>query len=121
MFDDPRWGDDPRDPDDREHDRDHDDGHHLGRGPSSRDEESQTDPRERADERWPERDRDRFPRRLHAYVLVQIHPVACNLDEWFYFEVQPPESNTLCMTQSGAQHCRAKGEQNERPLSQWHN
>jgi len=82
MLDDSRWGHDPRDRDDRDHDRDHDDGGlHLGRGPSSRREKSETDARERADERWPERDRDRSPRRLHAYVLDQIHPVAWNLDE----------------------------------------
>ena len=59
MFDDPRWSDDPRDRNDREHDRDHDDGGpHLGRGPSSRGEKSETNTRDRDDERWPERDRD---------------------------------------------------------------
>src|SRR5439155_23410800 len=58
------WGDDPRnrddDPRDREgRKRDRDDGGpHLGRGPSSRGENSETDPRNRDDERWPERDRD---------------------------------------------------------------
>jgi hypothetical protein len=63
MFDDPRWGDDPRDRDDdprnpeRDRDRDDDGGPHFGRGPSSRDEKSETDPRDH-DERWPERDRD---------------------------------------------------------------
>ena len=36
-------------------------GPHLGRGPSSRVEKSEADPRDRDDERWPERDRD--PRR----------------------------------------------------------
>jgi len=47
MFDDPRWGGDPRDRDDREHDRDHDDGGpHLGRGPSSRSEKSETNTRD---------------------------------------------------------------------------
>jgi hypothetical protein len=64
MFDDPRWGDDPRsrddDPRDREaRRRDHDDGvPRLGRGPSARAENSEADPRNRDDERWPERDRD---------------------------------------------------------------
>ena len=61
---DPRWGDDPRgrddDPRDREGRRRDNDGccPHLGRGPSSRGENSETDPRNRDDERWPERDRD---------------------------------------------------------------
>jgi hypothetical protein len=59
MFDDPRWGDDPRDRDDRVHDRDHDDGSpHLGRGPSYSSEKSETNTRDRNDERWPERDCD---------------------------------------------------------------
>jgi hypothetical protein len=59
MFDDPRWGDDLRDRDDREHDRDYGDGGpDLGRGPSSRSEKSETNTRDRDDERWPERDRD---------------------------------------------------------------
>jgi hypothetical protein len=59
MFDDPRWSGDPRDRDDREHDRDRDDGGlHLGRGPSSRSEKSETNTRDRDDERWPQRDRD---------------------------------------------------------------
>ena len=70
MFDDPRWGDDPRDRDDDPRDRDErelerpeDAGLHPGRGPSSRDEKSEPDPRDRDDERWPERDRD--PRSPH--------------------------------------------------------
>jgi hypothetical protein len=51
MFDDPRWGDDARDR--------HDAGPELGRGSScNRDEPSDRDPRERNDERWPQRDRD---------------------------------------------------------------
>src|SRR3954463_6070976 len=64
MFDDPRWGDDPRSHDDdprhREgRRRDHDGaGPHLGRGPSARGENSETDPRNRDDERWPDRNRD---------------------------------------------------------------
>jgi len=65
MFDDSRWGDDPRDRDEdrrdrhsRNRDRDDDGGPHLGRGPSSRGEQSEPDPRDRDDERWPERDRD---------------------------------------------------------------
>jgi len=65
MFDDPRWGDDPHDRNDdprdrhaRSRDRDDDGGPHLGRGPSSRVEKSEADPRDRDDERWPERDRD---------------------------------------------------------------
>jgi hypothetical protein len=69
MFDDPRWGDDPRDRDDdprdrdeRDRDRDDDGGLHIGRGPSSREGKSEPDPRDRDDERWPERDRD--PRSL---------------------------------------------------------
>lgn len=56
---------DERDRDDRERDRDASEGPHLGRGPSSRDESSEADPRLRHDERWPERDhdpRDRDPR-----------------------------------------------------------
>jgi hypothetical protein len=53
MFDDPRWGDDARD-----RDR-HDAGPELARGPSSnRAESSDRDPRDRNDERWPQRDRD---------------------------------------------------------------
>ena len=51
MFDDARWGDDPRD-------RDGDGGPHLGRGPSSRDEKAEPDRRDHDDERWPDRDRD---------------------------------------------------------------
>jgi len=102
MFDDPRWGDDPRDldddsrdrdrdqewrepghtrdpgddhghrsvdhaydprdPDERDRDRDDDGGPHLGRGPSSRDEKSESDSRDRDDERWSKRDHD--PRHL---------------------------------------------------------
>lgn len=65
MFDDPRWGDDPRDREDdpgdrreRNRDRDDDAGPHLGRGPSSRAEQSEADPRDRDDARWAERDRD---------------------------------------------------------------
>lgn len=51
MFDDPRWGDEPRDR--------HDAGPELGRGPSfKRAESSDRDPRNRNNERWPERDRD---------------------------------------------------------------
>lgn len=63
MFDDPRWGDDPRDrdddPRDPERDRDDDDaGPHIGRGPSSHTDKSEPDSRDRDDERRPERDRD---------------------------------------------------------------
>jgi len=80
MFDDPRWGDDPRDRNDDPRDRDRDDdwdqpgdrkdlgdshrdrdddSRQLGRGPSSnREDPSDSDPRDRDDERWPERDRD---------------------------------------------------------------
>ena len=65
MFDDPRWGDDPRDRDEdprdhhaRSRHRDDDAGPHLGRGPSYRGEKSEPDPRDRDDARWPERDRD---------------------------------------------------------------
>ena len=93
MFDDPRWGDDPRSRDDdrrdrgewhdhsggghdhdhrsdehtyqwrgrddRDRDRDDDEGGlHIGRGPSSRDEQGEAYARDRDDERWPERDRD---------------------------------------------------------------
>jgi len=60
MFDDPRWGDDPREREDRDRDQD-DDGRRLGRGPSSRDDQSESTSRNRDDERWPdprERDRD---------------------------------------------------------------
>jgi hypothetical protein len=77
MFDDPRWGDDPRSRDDDSRDRgarrrDHDDdGPHLGRGPSSRGENSETDPRNRDDERWPERDRD--PRDRHPRDVFMRH------------------------------------------------
>ena len=67
MFDDPRWGDDPRDRDEdpRERGRNRDeDARALGRGPSSnRDDSSERDPRTREDERWPDRDRD--PRDLN--------------------------------------------------------
>jgi DNA-binding MarR family transcriptional regulator len=65
VFDDPRWGDDPRDRDEdprdrhaRGRDRDDDAGPHLGRGPSSRYEKSEPAPRDRDDARRPERDRD---------------------------------------------------------------
>jgi DNA-binding MarR family transcriptional regulator len=65
MFDDPRWGNDPRDRDEdprdrhgRSRDRDDGGGPHLGRGPSARLEKSEPDPRDRDDARWPERDRD---------------------------------------------------------------
>lgn len=65
MFDDPRWGDDPRDRDDdprdpeRDRDRDDDDaGPHIGRGASSHTDKSEPDSRDRDDERWPERDRE---------------------------------------------------------------
>lgn len=63
MFDDPRWGDDPRDRDDElrdpERDRDDDDaGPHIGRGPSSHVDKSEPDSRDRDDERWAERDHD---------------------------------------------------------------
>lgn len=52
MFDDPRWGDDPRDRDD--------DSRQLGRGPGSSDRDShdQSESRDRSDQRGPERDRD---------------------------------------------------------------
>ena len=65
MFDDPRDRDDDlRDPK-RYRDRDDDVSPHLGRGPGSRDDKSETDPRDRDNERWPERDRghrERDPR-----------------------------------------------------------
>jgi len=64
MFD-PRWGDDPRDVSDdarrdrHERDRNHDDFDlHIGRGSSSTKEQSDSDPRERHDERRLERGRD---------------------------------------------------------------
>jgi len=49
---------DERDRDERERDRDASEGPHLGRGPSSRDDSSEPDPRLRHDARWPERDQD---------------------------------------------------------------
>jgi hypothetical protein len=55
MFDDARWGDDPRD-------RDDEGGPHLGRGPSSRDENAEPDRRDRDDERRDRDSRDRDPR-----------------------------------------------------------
>jgi DNA-binding MarR family transcriptional regulator len=79
MFDDPRWGDDPRDRDDERRDRDDDwqesgdrkdlgdshrdrddDSRQLGRGPGSNDRDShdQSESRDRSDQRGPERDRD---------------------------------------------------------------
>ena len=63
MFDDPRWGDDPRDRrDDDWRDRDDDDSLTLGRGPGStgsRDDHSEDDPRNRDDDvRGLERSRD---------------------------------------------------------------
>ena len=60
MLDHARWGDDPRDPRDDDVRERHDDARQLGRGPSSErnDDHHDTDPRNRDDERWPERDRD---------------------------------------------------------------
>ena len=84
MFDDPRWGDDPRDRDDDPRERDRgdrddeweqpghrkdlgdsqrdrdDDSRQLGRGPGSddRDARGDSDSRDRSDERRPDRDRD---------------------------------------------------------------
>ena len=79
MFDDPRWGDDPRDRDDREHDRDHDDGGpHLGRGPTSRGDISETNTPDRDDERWPERDRD--PREDEHVLPVLQSEAAAGMD-----------------------------------------
>ena len=70
MFDDPRWGDDPRDRrDDDRRDRDDDDGLARGRGPSSNqrgDEPAEPDVRHRQDDdvrRW-ERERDSRDRAL---------------------------------------------------------
>ena len=69
MFDDPRWGDDPRDRRDDDRDRDGrerdrgDDARELGRGPSSK-EPSGADLRHRHDERWLERDRDPRDRKI---------------------------------------------------------
>src|SRR5436190_4041004 len=60
-----RWADEQahgvgvRDRDRDERDRDEDDGGpHIGRGPSSHDEKPESDPRDRDDERWPDRDHD---------------------------------------------------------------
>lgn len=65
MFDDPRWGNDPREYGDDRRDRDDDNGGpHLGRGPSSREE---VDPRDRGNDLRRERDadpRDRDPRNV---------------------------------------------------------
>jgi len=71
MFDDPRWGDDPRDrdddPRDPERDRDDDDaGPHIGRGASSHTDKSEPDPRDRDDERRPDRERGHDPR--HVFI-----------------------------------------------------
>jgi hypothetical protein len=66
MFDDPRWGDDPRD-------RDDDGGPHLGRGPSSRDETNEPDRRDRDDERWPERERDSRHRDPRDVFMRDLH------------------------------------------------
>jgi hypothetical protein len=80
MFDDPRWGDDPRDRDDdprdrneRHRDRDDDSGPHLGRGPSAREHQSHPDPRDRDDERWPERDRDPRHRDPRDAFMHNLH------------------------------------------------
>ena len=80
MFDDPRWGDDPRDrdedPRDRSEphrDRDDDTGPHLGRGSSTREDQSQSDPRDRDDERWPERDRDPRHRDPRDAFMQNLH------------------------------------------------
>jgi hypothetical protein len=53
-----------------EHDR-HDDDHgpHLGRGPSSEDDKLESDPRDRDDERWPDRARDHDPREVFTRDL----------------------------------------------------
>jgi DNA-binding MarR family transcriptional regulator len=64
MFDDLRWGGDARDRDDDSRERDDDSGPRLGRGPSTRDEQSESNRRPRSDERWPERDRDSRDRDL---------------------------------------------------------
>jgi len=62
MFDDPRWGDDPRQREERDRDHD-DDGRSFGRGPSSRDGQSDHSSPSRDDERWPDpRERDVDPR-----------------------------------------------------------
>ncbi len=79
MFSDPRWGDDSRHRDGTmiatiatsDRDREDDAGPHLGRGPSSRGEKSEPDPRDRNDERWPElkqeREREHDARVYEAY------------------------------------------------------
>jgi DNA-binding MarR family transcriptional regulator len=62
MRDDTRWGDDPRDREERDREHD-DDGLRLGRGSSSRDEQTDHSSPSRHDERWPDpRERDLDPR-----------------------------------------------------------